>query len=156
MILYLKWPFILRFEVPETRKHLIYNTYTDVLGVAESMLQGEIAYRKGEFELAFSKLREAVATDAALSYEEPWSWMQPPRHALGALLLEQGQVAEAAEVYTADLAAHPGGNVWALHGLTECEERGATLTLPTYPIECEANAKVSLRERLAAATVSNK
>lgn len=29
-------------------------------GVAESMLDGEIAYRKGEFEAAFSKLREAV------------------------------------------------------------------------------------------------
>jgi hypothetical protein len=51
------------------------------------------------------------------------SWMQPPRHALGALLLEQGQIEEAAAVFSADLAAHPGGNVWALHGLTECEER---------------------------------
>ena len=72
------------------------------------------------------------------------------RHALGALLLEQGQVTEAAEVYTADLAAHPGGNVWALHGLTECEERGATLALPAFPIESEANVKLSLSERLAA------
>jgi hypothetical protein len=46
-----------------------------------------------------------VALDGALSYEEPWSWMQPPRHALRALLLEQGEVEEAAAVYTADLAA---------------------------------------------------
>ena len=30
-------------SVPESRKHLIYNTYADVLGVAQSMLQGEIA-----------------------------------------------------------------------------------------------------------------
>jgi hypothetical protein len=54
--------------------------------------------------------------------------MQPARHALGALLLEQGRVAEAEAVYRADLGLdgtlprplqHPG-NVWALHGLHEC------------------------------------
>ena len=33
---------------------------TDATGVAESMLDGEIAYRKGEFDEAFAKLREAV------------------------------------------------------------------------------------------------
>ncbi len=49
--------------------------------------------------------------------------MQPVRHALGALLLEQGQVAEAEAVYRADLARHPG-NGWALTGLAECLERG--------------------------------
>ena len=61
--------------------------------------------------------------------------MQPPRHALGALLLEQGEVVEAATVFAADLAAHPGGNVWALHGLAECEERGAPIALPTPPTD---------------------
>ena len=63
-----------------------------------------------------------------LNYSEPWVWMQPPRHALGALLLEQGQVEEAAAVYRADLglddtlvrpSQHPG-NIWALHGYHEC------------------------------------
>jgi hypothetical protein len=45
-------------------------------------------------------------------------WMTPVRHALGALLLEQGRVAEAAQAYREDLAPgrHPE-NVWALHGL---------------------------------------
>ena len=85
-----------------------------------------------------------MALDAALSYEEPWSWMQPPRHALGALLLEQGEVEEAAAVYTADLAAHPGGNIWALHGLTECEERGAELHLLAPPIGPGPSAVVKL------------
>lgn len=31
----------------------------------------------------------AVARSAGLVYDEPWGWMQPPLHALGALLLEQ-------------------------------------------------------------------
>lgn len=54
--------------------------------------------------------------------------MQPTRHAYGALLLEQGRVAEAEAVYRADLglddtlpraSQHPG-NVWSLHGFHEC------------------------------------
>ena len=77
--------------------------------------------------------------------------MQPPRHALGALLLEQDRVEEAAEVYAADLAAHPGGNVWSLSGLSECQDRGVSVTLPGVPIESEENARLSLGERLAAA-----
>ncbi len=57
--------------------------------------------------------------------------MQPTRHALGALLLEQGQVEEAEAVYRADLGLdgtlsracqHPD-NVWSLHGFHECLSR---------------------------------
>jgi hypothetical protein len=53
------------------------------------------------------------------------------RHALGALLLEQGRVAEAEVVYREDLGLggslpraqiHPD-NVWALRGLIDCLER---------------------------------
>ena len=92
------------------------------------MLDGEIAYRRGEFDRAFARLREAVALDDALPYDEPWGWMQPVRHALGALLLEQDGTEEALAVYTADLGLdatlrrpcrHPE-NVWSLHGYYEC------------------------------------
>ena len=57
--------------------------------------------------------------DDAMNYDEPWGWMQPARHALGALLLETENVAEAEQVYRADLKRHPR-NPWALHGLAEC------------------------------------
>jgi hypothetical protein len=65
--------------------------------------------------------------------------MQPTRHALGALLLEQGRVAEAEAVYRSDLGydgklnracQHPE-NVWSLHGLHEClTRRGDTVQSP--------------------------
>ena len=71
------------------------NTVQDLLGVAEAMLNGEIEYRRGNYEVAFAYLRRSVELDDALPYDEPWGWMQPTRHALGALLLEQGRVAEA-------------------------------------------------------------
>merc|ERR1712013_684555 len=106
---------------------LFNNSMRDILRVAESMLEGEIQYRKGAYEAAFASLRKAVELDDAMPYDEPWGWMQPARHALGALLLEQGQAEEAETVYKTDLGLVPGiarslthpNNVWALQGLTD-------------------------------------
>jgi tetratricopeptide (TPR) repeat protein len=95
------------------------------------MLEGEIYYRKQEYDRAFDSLRKAVHLDDDLPYEEPWGWMQPARHALGALLLEQGKIEEAEAVYRADLGidgvlgrpCQNPDNVWSLHGLHECLHR---------------------------------
>lgn len=113
--------------VPESRM-LFNNKCEDLLAIAGEMLAGEIDYRKGHFDSAFAHLRQAVQMDDSLPYAEPWGWMQPVRHALGALLLEQGRVAEAEAVYRADLgldgalirpSQHPD-NIWSLHGFVEC------------------------------------
>jgi hypothetical protein len=74
-----------------------------LLAVAEEMLEGEIAYRRGDHDAAFARLRAAIALEDDLPYEEPWGWMQPVRHALGALLSEQDRTAEAEAVYREDL-----------------------------------------------------
>jgi tetratricopeptide (TPR) repeat protein len=104
-------------RVPET-SFLFQNASLNLLEIAEQMLAGELAYRRGEIDAAFGHLRSAIALDDALNYDEPWGWMQPARHALGALLLEQGRLSEAETVYRADLKRHPY-NPWALHGLAE-------------------------------------
>ncbi|MEM1384471.1 MAG: tetratricopeptide repeat protein [Pseudomonadota bacterium] len=119
--------------VPESRM-LFNNACHDILKVAEQMMLGEIAYKKGDAEAAFAHLRKSVSIDDSLPYDEPWGWMQPTRHALGALLLDQERFEEAEAVYRADLGLdatlsracqHPG-NVWSLHGLHEClRHRGA-------------------------------
>lgn len=116
--------------VPETR-YLHNNCYLDILQIADAMLDGELEYRRGRFEPAFTHLRRAVRMEDGLEYDEPWSWMQPTRHALGALLLEQDQVEEATQVYCEDLGFDPSiprayqhpDNVWALHGYHECLTR---------------------------------
>lgn len=104
------------------------NSCLHILQVADAMLNGEIEYRKNNIEQAFIHLRQAIKLDQELPYDEPWGWMQPPRHAYGALLLEQGRFEEALEVYSTDLGLndvlpramqHPN-NVWSLHGLVEC------------------------------------
>ncbi|WP_037676665.1 hypothetical protein [Streptomyces griseus] len=114
-------------RVQETRM-LFNNTCADILAIASAMLDGELEYRRGDHDAAFAALERSIALDDDLPYDEPWGWMQPTRHAYGALLLEQGRVAEAEAVYRADLglddtlpraSQHPG-NVWSLHGLHEC------------------------------------
>ncbi|KAL4893591.1 tannase and feruloyl esterase-domain-containing protein [Aspergillus ambiguus] len=89
-------------RVPASRM-LFNNRCVDILAVAAAMLDGELEYRRGRVEAAFECLRRAIALDDGLPYDEPWGWMQPTRHAYGALLLEQGRVGEAAAVYAADL-----------------------------------------------------
>ena len=123
--------------VPEARR-LHNNRVIDLLDVATEMLRGEIEYRKGNFEMAFAHLHRSVELDDTLPYDEPWGWMQPTRHALGALLFEQGHVAEAEAVYREDLglgcnlsraSIHPD-NVWSLKGLHDClKARGETVEI---------------------------
>ncbi|KAI4934364.1 hypothetical protein J4E85_002220 [Alternaria conjuncta] len=98
-----------------------------VLQVGIAMLDGELEYRKGNYEEAFRHLETAIQRDDDLVYAEPWPWMQPTRHAYAALLLEQGRIEDAAAAYKADLGfddtlprarQHPN-NVWALRGYHE-------------------------------------
>jgi tetratricopeptide (TPR) repeat protein len=114
-------------EVPPSR-YIFNNRCLDILDVGRQMMLGEIAYREADYETAFAHLRRSVELDDNLPYDEPWGWMQPARHALGALLLEQGHVEEAFAVYRADLGLDPvlprpcrhPDNIWSLKGYHEC------------------------------------
>ena len=143
-------------RVPESRM-LFNNTCRDILKVAEQMMLGELAYHQGQHQTAFDHLRKSVEIDDNLPYDEPWGWMQPTRHALGALLLEQGQTEEAEAVYRADLGLdstlsracqHPG-NVWSLHGLYEClVRRGETVEAAHIKLQLDkaaARAEVPIK-----------
>eukprot|EP01126_Amoeba_proteus_P059034 TRINITY_DN7682_c0_g1_i1.p1 TRINITY_DN7682_c0_g1~~TRINITY_DN7682_c0_g1_i1.p1 ORF type:complete len:627 (-),score=113.17 TRINITY_DN7682_c0_g1_i1:157-1764(-) len=140
-------------EIPEERNIFAINC-RKIAEVAREMLFGEIEYRKGvvteteeensrttssprnsqiHFKNAFEHFRRSVFLDDNLPYDEPWGWMQPTRHALGALLLERNQVLrsrgllkeardcvkEAEKSFREDLDIHPN-NLWALCGLVEC------------------------------------
>lgn len=94
------------------------NSAKEVIKLAGAMAAGEIAFREGKPDEAFRLLREAVTLEESLKYDEPPGWMQPVRHALGALLLSAGRQAEAEAVYRADLVRHPN-NAWSLLGLQQ-------------------------------------
>ncbi len=148
--------FAARDAVPESRM-MFNNTCRDILKIADGMLLGELEYHKGNHEAAFEHLRRSVEMDDSLPYDEPWGWMQPARHALGALLLEQKQYEEAEAVYRADLGLdatlsracqHPG-NVWSLHGLHEClTQRGETAEAAQVKLQLDkavARAEVPIK-----------
>jgi tetratricopeptide (TPR) repeat protein len=98
------------------------NPASDVLTIARKMAEGELLYREGQVDQAFALLREAVKLEEQLKYDEPPGWMQPVRHALGALLLAEDRDAQAEQVYRADLKRHPN-NAWALLGLHQALEK---------------------------------
>lgn len=97
------------------------NPASQIVAIARMMAEGELAFREDRTDEAFDLLREAVRLEENLAYDEPPGWMQPVRHALGALLLADGQAAEAEAVYRADLVRHPN-NAWALLGLKQSLE----------------------------------
>ena len=107
-----------------------------ILLVNDAILDGEIEYRRqylakekgqdADFTVAFNHLRRGVDLSLNLAYNEPWGQMQPVRHILGALLLEQGEIEEAEAVYRADIDLWKD-NMWGLLGLKLClEARGDT------------------------------
>jgi tetratricopeptide (TPR) repeat protein len=89
-----------------------------VFAIAPSMLAGEIALARKQFDAAIAHYERAVRLDDGLVYTEPSEWHYPPRHALGAALLGAGRAAEAETVYWEDLKRNPD-NGWALFGVVQ-------------------------------------
>jgi tetratricopeptide (TPR) repeat protein len=88
------------------------------LSIADHMLAGEIAFRRGDLDDAIASLREAVRIEDTLLYTEPPDWVQPVRHTLGAVLVHAKRYDEAREVYEDDLKHWPE-NGWSLLGLAQ-------------------------------------
>ncbi len=99
-----------------------HNLASDVVAIARAMAEGEMAFHQGDREQAYERLRYAVSLEEQLAYDEPPGWMQPVRHALGALLLAGDRPTEAETVYRADLQRHPN-NAWSLLGLQQSLQR---------------------------------
>ncbi|MFI4894678.1 MAG: hypothetical protein ACIAQ0_14790 [Phycisphaerales bacterium JB058] len=98
--------------------YILNNSVDTVLPIARLMIEGETLWREGKRDEAYAKLREAVALEDDLIYDEPPAWMIPVRHALGALLIAGGEFDEAEAVYREDLVKNPN-NGWALVGLQQ-------------------------------------
>ncbi len=92
-----------------------------LLAVARALAAGEVAVAAGKTNDGIAALREAVAAEDALRYDEPPDWLQPARHALGAVLMNMRRDKEAEAVYREDLRRVPE-NGWALLGLAQALE----------------------------------
>jgi tetratricopeptide (TPR) repeat protein len=96
----------------------INNKTKDILKIARNVLGAKIAVAQKDNASAAGMLREAVATQDALKYDEPPDWFFPVRESLGAVLLASGNAGEAEKVFREDLDRNPR-NPRSLFGLRE-------------------------------------
>jgi tetratricopeptide (TPR) repeat protein len=113
-------------KVRHDQKWPEYDMVLKFMMTSELFVSGEIALQKGNLEESIRDLEDAVAIEDMLGYGEPPLWLQPTRHALGAVYLKAGEYAEAERIYREDLAKWPR-NGWSLYGLSRAlEELGKT------------------------------
>lgn len=91
---------------------------TKILAIADQVLAGKIAAARDAAEDAIKRLKKAVELEDAMPYMEPPYWYYPVRESLGAVLLKDGQPAQAEAVFREDLAKLKG-NGWPLFGLEQ-------------------------------------
>lgn len=96
-----------------------FNSANRLLAMASATLAGEIDSAQGRHDDAVKNLREAVAIQDALSYEEPPPWYYSVRQTLGMELLADGKTSDAEQVFRDDLKQYPE-NGWSLNGLALC------------------------------------
>ena len=94
------------------------NSARAVLAVPHALLAGLIAEHERHRNEAPRLLREAVAAEDALVYDEPPDWLLPTRHYLGHALIVFRRYRDAEQVYREDLRIHPD-NGWSYLGLAQ-------------------------------------
>ena len=105
-------------SLPKDAKVSDWNNAQSVLGIAAAVLDAKTARARGDRPRALALFRQAVQMEDALAYGEPPDWMLPVRETLGAVLLLDGDAAEAEKVFRAGLAQYPR-NGRCLIGLRE-------------------------------------
>jgi tetratricopeptide (TPR) repeat protein len=95
-----------------------FNPTKDIFAVAIDVLKARIADEDQRPDDAIALLKDAVAREDKLTYNEPRDWFFPVRHVLGAVLLKADRPADAEAVYREDLKRNPE-NGWSLIGLRE-------------------------------------
>jgi tetratricopeptide (TPR) repeat protein len=93
------------------------NALKSVLAIAIPIVAARIADGERRSKDVLTLLRQAVAAEDRIAYDEPKDWFFPARHLLGAALLKQGAPSEAEKVYREDLRQSLA-NGWSLYGLS--------------------------------------
>jgi tetratricopeptide (TPR) repeat protein len=94
------------------------NKAKDVLKIAQNVLGAKIAQAKKDSDGSIAMLREAVAVQDTLKYDEPSDWFFPVRESLGAALLLKGDHQAAEKTFREDLERNPR-NPRSLYGLQQ-------------------------------------
>jgi tetratricopeptide (TPR) repeat protein len=93
-----------------------------IFHIANDVLGARIAAARGDKPAAIGLLRDAVATQDQLLYDEPADWYYPVRESLGGLLLQTGDAKAAEQTFREDLNQNPR-NPRSLFGLEQALRR---------------------------------
>jgi tetratricopeptide (TPR) repeat protein len=95
----------------------INNKTKDILKIAKGVLGAQLAMSKQDMNAGIQNLRQAVAIQDGLHYNEPADWFFPVRESLGAALLKSGDASAAEKVFREDLDRNPRNprSLWGLH-----------------------------------------
>jgi tetratricopeptide (TPR) repeat protein len=94
------------------------NPAEQVCKIASNVLSAELMAGSGNYKKAVELLKQAIALEDNLNYNEPPDWFFSVRHLLGDVLMMSGDYAGAEVVYREDLTEWPK-NGFALNGLFE-------------------------------------
>ncbi|MBS1927362.1 MAG: hypothetical protein JST95_02055 [Bacteroidetes bacterium] len=92
------------------------NTTADLVQIAQKVLSAAIALNQNRAIESIRLLKEAVAIEDQLNYNEPPDWFFSVRNHLGAVLIKLKEFTEAERIYKEDLKTWKD-NGWALVGL---------------------------------------
>src|SRR5216683_735389 len=103
------------------------NKTKDILKIAEDVLGAQVALAKKDNTAAISMLREAVAVQDKLKYDEPQDWFFPVRESLGGALLMSGDAKGAEQVFREDLARNLRNprSLFGLHQALKAQDRNS-------------------------------
>jgi tetratricopeptide (TPR) repeat protein len=105
----------------------INNKTKDILKIAENVLGAQIALAKKDNTTATGMLRDAVAVQDSLKYDEPQDWFFPVRESLGGVLLMSGDAKGAEQVFRDDLARNLRNprSLFGLHQALKSQDRNS-------------------------------
>lgn len=105
----------------------INNKTKDILKIAENVLGAQVALAKKDNTAALVMLREAVAVQDTLKYDEPQDWFYPVRESLGGVLLMSGDAKGAEQVFREDLARNLRNprSLFGLHRALQEQDRNS-------------------------------
>ncbi len=105
----------------------INNKTKDILKIAENVLGAQVALAKKDTAAAAAMLRDAVAVQDTLKYDEPQDWFFPVRESLGGVLLMSGDAKGAEQVFRDDLARNLRNprSLFGLHRALKAQDRNS-------------------------------
>ena len=105
----------------------INNKTKDILKIAENVLGAQVALAKKDNAAALGMLRNAVAVQDTLKYDEPQDWFYPVRESLGGVLLMSGDAKGAEQVFREDLTKNLRNprSLFGLHRALKAQDRNS-------------------------------